>query len=323
MKAVNIKSLLWIVSLFSVVAFGALAQATSAQVEPPKMKFNWPSSGTVKVVESVLKKNRRARTAYDLQLNTDKDNNLLVTYDNFRFLYIEGVDISHPEIFKQLAPVLALTAAAPGYKVDSAGTLVGVVGLYNMVERLSNMDLVKKNMDEQKRAGVLAMLKNPQLLEVMETKAASNWHAWVSLLVDFPDEDEVGAIYKLKTESVAFGQVIPFDLTYERMAVTDPKHKGLVKMLIESKSDNSAIIEAAGTFVKNMMKQSGQSQQEIDEMVFESADQRTIVEILTDPLTLRPIMVKVETVLDMQIKGEKANRQIEEHKYDFTWPASR
>jgi hypothetical protein len=182
--------MLWIVGLFSVVAFGVGAQEPSAtaskepsaQVESPKMKFNWPASGKVKVVESVLKKNRRAKTSYDLQLNTDRDNNLLVTYDNFKFLFIEGVNINHPDILKQLAPALALTAATPGYKVDSKGTLVGVVGPNNMVERLSNMDLLNKNMDEEKRAGVMAMLKNPQLLEAMETKVASNWNSWAGLL---------------------------------------------------------------------------------------------------------------------------------------------
>jgi hypothetical protein len=213
---------------------------------------------------------------------------------------------------------LALTAAMPGYKVDSSGMLVGIVGLNNMVKRLGNMGLLNKNMDQEKRAGVSAMLKNPQMLQTMETKVASNWHSWVGLLVDFPKEDEVGARYKLKTESLAFGQTIPFDLTYERMAVTDLAHKGLIRMMIEFKADNAAVVEAVGSFVKNMMVQSGQPQQEIDKMVIESAEQLTVVEILTDPLTLRPIMVKVEALMDMQLKGESANRQIEEHQCDFT-----
>lgn len=235
------------------------------------------------------------------------------------FCLLKGVDITDPAIYKELKPAFAITAALPGYKVNHSGALIGLVGLENMVERMFSNGLLGKNLEEAKRAQILATMKSPVMLQTVETKIASNWHAWVGTLVDFPNEGEVGARYSLKTESVAFGQTIPFDLTYERMAVTDPAHKGLVKINVNSRADDDAVVSAVVKFVKDIARTNGESKQKIDEIALDSAAQWTSITILTDPQTLMPRVVKTESVMDISVKGQPRKRLFEEHKCEFKW----
>ncbi len=53
--------------------------------------------------------------------------------------------------------------------------------------------------------------------------------------------------------------------------------------------------------------------------MLEKSKRMTHVRTVTDPKTLRPSFVSVETVISVKVKGEHEGRQVEKHEYRFDW----
>jgi hypothetical protein len=265
------------------------------------LTFAWPAPATVQVTERVLKKGRRGTLRYDLTIAREPDGGLLVTYKDFEFLELAGLDLKKPEIKAQIAPALALAAAIPPLKISPDGAFLDVVNLEATVDRV--IDTLERggSTPAAQVAQLRATMKSPAMLQMMKSSVADTWMSWVGLWreAELPGPGQEGPITGVEV-SGRTGTVRNLGAGQRglRLAAEVATPSATIDAELEP------VREAAGELAAGMPATG-------------AASKRTALEVELDPATMRPYTASYRTTISLTADGSSDG--VEEHDYVFVW----
>ncbi|MCB1744043.1 MAG: hypothetical protein KDK91_26960 [Gammaproteobacteria bacterium] len=282
------------------------------------MRFAWPVPGQARVFEEGFKNGRHYRARFRLHTaSLGANDDIEVRFAGFELIDIEGMDIREARVLEQLAPQIAMMSALPRFRVARSGELIAVEGIEEILRGLLDNELFRNLGDPAVRQRVEALMFAPTTLATIEASSASYWNAWVGFWLRLPPR--VDGITSWRSENVAFGQKIPFDIVLEPLAVPAGSAPGRVRYRMRSIADGDAIKQALGRFLEKMSSVSGGSSSANPTTLIESVAQSSMVEIVTDPRTLQPDRVEVQALSLIKLAGQPARQTEQRNIYSFQW----
>ncbi|MBI3073260.1 MAG: hypothetical protein HYY84_14195 [Deltaproteobacteria bacterium] len=270
-----------------------------------EFRFAWTVPSRAVVTETVLKKGKTATLRYEIKLSAPPGStNLHLRLENLSFLKVEGWNMSDKKVQNEVKRLEALASAIPTLVVSRSGKLVGLKGLDEMIEKI----LSQSGADENRRREIAKMMRTPQVFRSLEKKCAEFWTAWVSLWVGL----EVAPGEKLPVAQeipLPDGNtlLVPGNVTRRQ---PDPHAPADAVLEMESLLEGEVARRAFGDAIAHLIPQASR---------MERLSRATKVRAITDPQTLRPRSVTMETVTNLKMEGELATELVERHIYHFDW----
>lgn len=315
-KNSSLKKSLWL-SFYSFL-FALTTFATPVQAET-EFNFAWPNPSRVTVTEKALKKGKRATTRYDIVFKkADEGKYYILKFENFRFLKLDGVDLTTDEAKKQLGAKIeqmnAYGSLIPPFIISSDGTFKDVTGLKEMCDELG-----KKIDDPGFQKTMDAMMSSPRMVAMIKQNCADFWKVWVETWIGL----KVEANKKLNLDrelGTPDGRVmsVPFLIRNEG-EVTEAKDH--VRLVGESTIEGEKAKAFFSAFFKQLVSQVAPKDGEQKKMpadLFDSIRRTDKMSVVTNPKTLQPLKAGWEKNISIKIKDKTRNR-IETHEYTFDW----
>lgn len=134
------------------------------------LHFAWPAPLSLEVIETAKKQGRTFKTRYVIRLER-KDDRLLLRFDDFSFVEVEGVDLSAPENQERLAPALLMASMIPSIVLNAEGAFVGV-DASTLEEALAAKDLP---------AQLQEVLTTEEFREGLKQSSIDIWRLWIGM----------------------------------------------------------------------------------------------------------------------------------------------
>jgi hypothetical protein len=304
-------------TIFLTLALSLAPQDTTGP-KPVTLKFGWPETGQVHVLEKVLKKGGTARTSYDLSWVPDPEGDgILVSHSNFKFLTVNGMDATHPAIKDQLAEAAAMASAVPRIRVDAEGYLVEVEPLDEMLDRMFAPDSIMTE-GLKNREAVEKMMRTPQMQQVVSAKIGGLWSNWVGLWVDEEVERGGGQVYEIDMD-ISGGVVPEMVMTYGERE----KHRGkeCVEITMTGEADPERFLAAIMGFIDVAADATGNEPLDLSDSPFTKISRTEVTRGILCVDGLRPSEILTSMKSSLTSKGEsEPTVQLEEHHYIFEWP---
>ncbi len=289
--------------------------ATSApQVAAPPassaLHFAWPVPGRVGVTQRAERKGHASTLHYFLYVTQGPGGDTLeVRFKDFKFLDLAGQDMSSPEVQAALEQVRSYVAVIPTIVVSPEGEYMGVRGLDEMIDKVLSGGLTKQK-DPKKAAAVALAMKSPESKAQIEAKCGDYWNSWVGQwknLTLAPGETGTSEVQiRLPGGGFASSPVL-----FEHHGAT-PGEPGLVRLSTSALLEGDAARAALGAYMKQISPD--------DNIVIERLRRVMRSSIDTDPLTLMPRRVRLESVLEIKVAGAAATKSRQLDEYEFDWP---
>lgn len=307
----------------TIVSCVAISIQLWCQAFASEMKFAWPVPSRVTVDEGVVKKGKTAKIRYDMVLSKQKEGeNLELHFENFKFLELDGQDVSTPEARAALGPVLgpafgqvaALQGAMPSLLLTPEGKVVDVVGLDELIDRM--LGIVGKE-DPKMREALGSVMHSPMMLNQIKQKSKDFWRVWVETWIGAPTAAGKEEVRETDVPFMDNGLQVALTIRNEGAAVGE---KGNIQLSAQSVMEG----EAATKALAGMMQQIA-SQVPVKEGVkpfspdmIKNVKRTMSINVMTNPKTLQPQRARYEVVTELAI-GEEKRGQTEKHDYVFDW----
>lgn len=304
---------LWVAIL--AICFCLLGQCALAQ---SSLKFAWPVPSRVTVTETALKKGNRAKMRYDVVISKQKSgNNLILSFEKYRFIEIGGIDLTTPENRQRYASAMAKNEAIagmlPSLVINPQGVVVDVTGVDEMIEK--SVDLFPAAEDSKTRATMLASMRSPGAIAMMKSKVQEFWQVWVETWADLsvlPDKEET---YELGDPTS--GKPSGTTMTVRNLGTDAP---GKVKLSAQTVLQGAAAKTLLADLLKTLAPPEGANVPPLSADVVSNIKRLTRFSVVTNPRTLQPDWAQSEVITDCTIKGE-AKSNTERRDYTFDWAA--
>jgi hypothetical protein len=274
--------------------------------------FAWGVPCRVPVTVIGVKQGATVKSANDVVLELGADRSeLRVRLEHFRFLEIDGVDVTIPARRKDVEPAELLAEVIPAIRVARTGEFLGVVDLEKAVTWLLEQPMFKakiKDADQLRK-----LLLSPQMLQAMQGEMAQIWRAWVSGWLD--NRLGPGQTVELQQSMIAAESfVVPTRLSHLGEVRGAP---GLVRFRLENTVRGKPFASVAGGFLKelvaNLATPPGAPVQIVD------GERQEVDEVETDPTTLRPRHARYEVKVHAVFSDGKDTRQVQSRDTTFHW----
>lgn len=292
----------------------APAAPAAAQAPAPELRFAWPVGSRATVTERVLKKGKRAVTRYDATLHARKGGGYELKLDGFRFLELEGRDVSKGPVPEELKVATALSSVLPTLVLSAEGQVTDVIGLEAAMDKALQAVPEKDGQREQVRA----MFAQPAMAQMMKQRAGEFWNAWAGAWVGMDlkaGEERTGTV----PMQLASGPVDSALTVRHRGA--DAAGAGAVRMELQTVLEGEPFRKAMAAMLTQMVqsapKTPGKAAPDFDAML-KSARKVSTVEVVTDAATLRPYRASSTELSQLSIQGETREERVE-HEYTFAW----
>ncbi|MEZ6037787.1 MAG: hypothetical protein R3F29_09930 [Planctomycetota bacterium] len=305
----------------TVLALATCAPLTGQETAAaaPSMTFGWPTSGSVTVVESSLKKGVESKMRYRLELSAEQDGGLRVTYHDFEFLEHDGKDATTPRMKKALAQVVSMAETIPDLVISPDGRFVRADGLEEMLERLIADTTERKGEAAGER--MRRALARPEARAMMAESTGIYWQTWVGAWRDWSlssaGEQTADVMMPL------FGNDVPAQQTASHLgAVEQPA--GNVRLRLRTTVSGPDASKALGASLRLVLASVGAATLPADAVQELSlTDEKSVV---TDPETMRPSSARSERLIrvvgvDPDTGERETHEQLERHEYEFDWGA--
>lgn len=278
-------------------------------------KFAWTVPSRVTVTESVLKKGKKAKMQYDIVVQRhNTGNNLVVSFENYHFVELEGLDLKVDENRKRLVKTEALAGILPSLVISPQGNVVDVTGVNEMIDK--GIDLFPAAKDPKARATMLASLRAPESVALLKANVQEFWQVWVETWADLsvaPGKEET---YQLANP--ATGKPSGTTMTIRNLG--QPKDApGKVKLSAQTVLQGPAAKQLLAE-VLNSFAPPDRSNPPVSPNLISNLKRTTALTVVTNPRTLQPDWAQSEVSTDCTIKGQQTNT-LERHHYSFDWSA--
>lgn len=282
-------------------------------------KFAWPLPSKVVVTETALKKGKTAKMRYNIILEKSKtDDDLVLRFENYEFLNLNGIDLTVPENRQRLGPALkqatALASLIPSLRIDKDGHAVDFVGMEQIVDHVVNL-LPADN--PQLRESMRTALKSPEMMQQVKEKTKDFWRIWVETWSNC--QVGPGREQTLQVEIPVLGSsvVTPLRISNEGPA---PDVPGSVKLTAQSVFEGSGAKKALGAMMSKLTAELPvqPGTKPMSPAMIKDFKRTQKFAVVTNPATLQPRQAMSEIITDLTIDDQKKT-QIEKHDYQFDW----
>lgn len=283
----------------------ALLPSQDPEEDALPLGFGWPLEGAVHVRESSLKKGNTSETAYTLRWKPDESGEtFIIAYEEFRFLSMNGMDASSPEMSQMIERLTPLMKAIPRMRISAEGQLVEFLGLDEVFETI-----LAELPEDQRDPDIERMMRSPEARQLAAAAASERWTLWVAGLIGIEtyagDEWEAD----IETPSKLPGQTLQALQTFRCVRRFEDAGSDCVELRMGTdydpeslKANTLAVAASLGTpFPPEIAKTLELTRRDRVEGVWEIE-------------SLRPHRVKTSTLVTSG--GEE---QREEHTYVFDW----
>lgn len=309
--------------LFSAVLLAPTSAAVGQAPETPtppdrSLTFAWPVPSDVEVTEEHKKRGRVHKMSYRIELRAAADaEHLVVHRRNFRFLEIDGKDVTGERHQASIAPLVAQLGILPNVVITRAGEVAGIENWDDFQQRahaLLSSPAFPKITDEI-RASTLDLLRQPDMQELQRNLASEFWGVWVGAWV--PHDFRARAEHTVEWEFPVWdGIVLTAPLTVRHLGA-EPGTKDRVWLSMRSRLHGQEVTDAMRAFLRRVQAQTRGAPPLTD-------DALRAVEILNEtwvllrPDTMQPFEAQTEKRMSVDAKdGQK--HDVERRHYWFRW----
>jgi len=287
------------------------ADTTTAATGPQLFQFNWPEGASALVTERSTKKGRLATTRYRITLaRADDDKRELRTTD-FEFVAIEGVDLANEQLRAALQPTFDLASAIPSLVINDDAEVEDVRGWEDVVGRLKARG---RGRDAKLDAMFERMFADPEVVTALKQKMGERWMTWVGVWVG--TELEPGASVSGELElPVPGGRSVTSPVTVRHLGHVDGDPRR-ARLSYSGVMGGEALQSELVGLVNRLAP----------ELPFEdflkrikSVSRTTVLEVTTDPGTLRPERVSSRLETRITLEGAEPKLMVEAAEYSFDW----
>jgi len=147
-----------------------------AASEVVNLRFAWPTTGSVRVREELLRKGNRATLNYELSWQPESDDRVVLTHEQVRLAMLNR-DMSNPKIRQAVREAQAIATVVPQLHVSSAGALVSFEPIAAAIERTASA--LRKEVEEDLVRQMHEFLARPNKGALLEAKLTEVWGYWV------------------------------------------------------------------------------------------------------------------------------------------------
>lgn len=284
----------------------AVAQPQEARAPAPR--FGWKAGARANVVERILKRGRWATTRYTLHVEADGDA-LLVYYRDFEITAIEGLDLSDPEVRRQLIPVVEqLAGAIPPYRIAADGTWLGLDDPERIVDAVATV-LPAKDVEAMRR-----LFANPEMRTMLDERLRDTWRAWSETWVGLTLQE--GERVDVQWELEVMGAPVAMAGTVERLRTDDGSWHFRATSSLEGDAARAVMASVVGAAAESLGKPPGEA---LDRFLARANVERsTLVEAVLDPATSMPR--RAASTMEATIEAEGDTHTLaEQHEWTFEW----
>ncbi|MCZ7645650.1 MAG: hypothetical protein M5U26_10245 [Planctomycetota bacterium] len=275
------------------------------------LKFGWPESGKVKVVNEVLKKGNTSEQSYVLKWAPDEQNqHLVMEYTEFDLLAFNGARAPDPKFLriKGMLEQSGMLTAFPKYQIEKTGEFKGALGLEELEEKVLAMVRQTRQMTDAEVEQVRATLKSPAIRSKFVEKVADPWNGWCGVWVGreiIPGKETASEFDGDGDKGVA---------TFKGEGPVEDRGASCLRLTMR--------VERSGEVVKALVREmlKGAPAAELQDNDFPIEAMVTEIQGTYEIRTLRPLVVTM--VRKMQPKdpnSDLAKLGLESHKYTFHW----
>jgi hypothetical protein len=284
-----------------------------------ELNFAWPVPSRVTVTETVLKKGQTAKMRYDMVLTAQsKGENRELKFDKFKFIELDGTDLSVPENQEKLAPVLkhltAMGSMLPTLVITPDGDVDDVVGMDECAE---NALKLLPSPDPK----IAAMLRSPEMIAQMKAKSQDFWRVWVQTWL--MSQPTVGKDKTLEIEIPLLGGLkmnAPLTVRNEGPVRENASEVKLTaQTVLEGEPARKALQDMMMTLVAKVPPKEGVKPFSPD--MIKSLKRSTKFVVVTNPQTMQPQSAESESIIDLAIEDQQKT-ETEKHEYVFDWSAN-
>lgn len=289
--------------------------AVSGAVKAEALRFDWPAPAQALLTLEAQKGGRTVSTEMVLDVSPLEGGLLRMDYKDVKLLSVDGQDFSSAQAQARLpAAFKAVAAAMPSFIVGPDGEVREIVGLKDLLETV--IENTPEDPPRVTREKLREVMLDPQMQKVVRAKAANDWGIWVGIWAgkDIP----TGERRDFTTETPVTGGVIPARGYFEHLGEAEG-YPGAVRLRMEMVVDGPQFREALFRTLSGLARRAGKPMEGLSADAIEFAERRQIVEVVTDPDTLRPYEAHTTTLVTMRIKDQPERQEKESKSFDFAW----
>lgn len=279
------------------------------------MAFGWPTSGSVQVSETALRKGKIAEISYLLSWAPvqDKDG-FVLEYKNFEIGSFDGIPADDPRLKSALPMIQAGAAAIPKFLISEDGHLLEFLDYDKTLDAV--LDIAKRNggLNADQFKQLEQQMRSPQAQQLMQEVSRKYWTSWVETWIDL----EIGQGESLESvvELPIAGAAEPCTATLTVSCREVFQHEGkrsarlTMDQVVEGDSAKDALFAMLAAV----------SPTPIPEDTFKRAEIHDHVEGVWEVATLLPHEVTTQRLVTIETQDNRSPRTEEErHDYRFHW----
>jgi len=287
----------------ALLALMLLLAAVPAAAE--RFRFDWPVPSAARVTTSLEQDDVRSTARYRIEVRESAPEELSVEFQEFELLTVNGADATAPALARELAPLVALTAALPALRIAGNGAYLGVIKLEEALAR--SLELLPPDLPEDTRARLQTHLRKPAMRSLMEQRSGEVWNLWVGAwngVELVPGQSLQGRVPVRVMQRDIQQQVV---IEYVGAALEYP---GAARLRMTSVLDGARALGLAHDNGNGRGEDDGQGR---------SALSQTVSEISLRPDDLLPFHVVSTTEVVLRERSGKAHNRRERREYWFEW----
>jgi hypothetical protein len=287
-------------------------EATNA----PALQFDWPRSERFQVEELIEKKGNRVQIVFKCQLS-ETNQEFILRWLDAEILSFNGKKVSESEDLKrELEPVQAMFRYPP-FRISREGHFVETLDVEEAMKETNRLlDKVAPDRPKDSRKFFDKLARSKTGKRMVDRVYGQIWETWVEMWADvnlpagqtaskqgkvpFGESDEFPAKMKLSNLGPLNSDTNLLSLKYEERVTG--KNFGATLNKFAEKVAKETDVKKADPLPKKV--------------TFERA---TIVEVHTDPKTLRPDWAKRSVMTSASAPGEDKETSLEVNEYRFRW----
>jgi len=290
-------------------------------------RFAWPTAAEVQVRESANRRGNRAVLTYTLNVAPHAEGGRVLRLTDHEFQSMNGRDVTAPELRAALEPARIAAATTPPMRIDEEGFFTGITDEQEFVTRmLATVSGGDPRLEAQTRH-FLANLETAAGRGMMEQTFLGRWNAWTGGWIGL--DLAVGEVLEA-VEPYTGGMTPMKDVTsktrVECVELLVREGRPCVRLKWSGLVDGPVFTRSMSTVVSDAIRKSGAEGADQANVKVESASVVNEWEGIFARYSLCPQWIKTRQVKEFTVsaagEGEpKSTQQVEEHEYEFTWPA--
>lgn len=275
--------------------------------------FKWPSPATASVKAAIAKEGNASTVRYGIELEARADGEYVLTFRNFEFLTLNGVDARDPKVVARLGPLAALTASLPATRVSARGEFLGTLGLMQMMDRI--LETLPEGMDSATRDRLDQYFRSTQVQSMMQQKSGETWNGWVGAWNGL--DLNAGQILRAKVPISVMNRELEQQLVVEHLGseAQTPGCATCVRLRMTTTVEGPEVLALVSGIIRELAATAEPGAAD----PFVSARSTSTTEVVTDPATLMLRYAISNSEVALTNANDETHSRHERKEYWFEW----